>query len=80
MRPFIGLFYQPRMIDGNDFGAISGLNEWQGKPKLSEETRLSAVLATTNTTRLEPGSYPGLGGGKPKTGCLSYGTAKYLTK
>jgi hypothetical protein len=29
--PFIGLFYQPWMIDGDDCGEISGMKESQGK-------------------------------------------------
>jgi hypothetical protein len=37
LRPFIGLLYQPWMIDGDDCGAISGMNEWQGKPKHSKK-------------------------------------------
>jgi hypothetical protein len=27
------LLYQLWMINGDDCGAISGMNEWQGKPK-----------------------------------------------
>jgi hypothetical protein len=29
--------YQPWMMDGEDCGAISGMNEWQGIPKYWEE-------------------------------------------
>jgi hypothetical protein len=33
LRPLIGLLYQPWMIDdGDDYRAISGTNERQGKP------------------------------------------------
>jgi hypothetical protein len=35
---FIDLLFQPWMIDGDDSGAISGMNEWQGKPTYWEET------------------------------------------
>jgi hypothetical protein len=28
LRPFIDLLYQPWMIDGDDCGEISGMNEW----------------------------------------------------
>jgi hypothetical protein len=35
---FIGLLYQPLMIDGDDFGVNSGKNECQGNPKCSEKT------------------------------------------
>jgi hypothetical protein len=38
------------MIANDDYGAISGMNEWQGKPEYSEKTGLNAVLSTTNTT------------------------------
>jgi hypothetical protein len=48
LRPFIGILYQPWMIDGDDCGAISGMNEWQGKPKYSEETWPSAALYITD--------------------------------
>jgi hypothetical protein len=48
--PFTGLLYQPWMIDDDDCGAISGMNEWQGKPKYSEETCPSAALSTTDPT------------------------------
>jgi hypothetical protein len=37
LRPFIGLLYQTRMIDGDDCEAIRGINEWQDKPKYSEK-------------------------------------------
>jgi hypothetical protein len=50
LRPFIGLLYQLWMIDGDDCGAISGTNEWQGKPEYSEETCRSAALSTTDAT------------------------------
>jgi hypothetical protein len=38
------------MIDGDDFGAIIGKNEWQGKPKYSEKTCPRAALSTTDLT------------------------------
>jgi hypothetical protein len=50
LRPFIGLLHQPWMIDGDDCGVISGMNEWQGKPKYWEETCPSAALSTTDPT------------------------------
>jgi hypothetical protein len=61
------------MIDGDDCGAISGMNEWQGKPKYWKETCPSAALSTTN-----PMTCPGLEPGppwEPATNHLSYGTA-----
>jgi hypothetical protein len=42
------LLYQPWMMDGDDCGAISGMNEWQGKPKYPEKTCPSAVLPTAD--------------------------------
>jgi hypothetical protein len=38
LQPFIGLLYQPWLIDGDDCRAISGINEWQGKLKYSEKS------------------------------------------
>jgi hypothetical protein len=38
------------MIDGDDCGAVSGMNEWQAKSKYSEETFPSAALTTTDPT------------------------------
>jgi hypothetical protein len=38
------------MIGGDDFGAISGMNEWQGKQKYSEKTHPSVALSTTDLT------------------------------
>jgi hypothetical protein len=67
------LLYQSWMIDGDGCGAISGMNEWQGKPKYWEKTCPSAT--TTDPTWLDPGSNPGHHGGKPVTNHLSHGTA-----
>jgi hypothetical protein len=38
------------MIDGDDCGGISGMNEWQRTPKYSEITCPSAALSTTDPT------------------------------
>jgi hypothetical protein len=38
LRSFIGVLYQPWMADGDDCGAISGMNEY------SKKTRPSAAL------------------------------------
>jgi hypothetical protein len=43
MRTFIGPLYQPWMIDGDDCGAVGGMNDWQGKPEYWEKTCLSAA-------------------------------------
>jgi hypothetical protein len=50
MRLFIGLLYQPWMVDGDGCGAIGGMNEWQGKPEYSERTCLCAALLTSDPT------------------------------
>jgi hypothetical protein len=49
--------------------------DWQGKPKYSENTCPSATLSTTNPTWPDPGLNPGRHGGKPATNRLSYGAA-----
>jgi hypothetical protein len=50
LRPFVGLLYDPWLIVGDDTSAISGMNEWQGKSKYSEEACPSVVLSTTDPT------------------------------
>jgi hypothetical protein len=49
-----------------------------GKPKYSEKTCPNATSSTTNPTWLDPGSNPGLRGGKPATNRFSYGSALSL--
>jgi hypothetical protein len=49
-------------------------NDWQGKPKYSENIRPRAALSTTTPTCC-PDANPGSCGGKPATNRLSYGTA-----
>jgi hypothetical protein len=58
------------------------MNEWQGKPKCSEETGPSFALSTTDATYLDQGSNPVRRSEKPATNRLSYGTAEttYYTK
>jgi hypothetical protein len=46
----IGLVCQPWMIDGDDCGAISGMNKWQGKQKYWDKTCPSAALSTRDLT------------------------------
>jgi hypothetical protein len=65
LRPFIGLLHQPWMVDADDYGAIGGMNEWQGKPMYSEETFPSAAQTTTDPIRPDLGSKTGRRGGKP---------------
>jgi hypothetical protein len=35
------------MIDGDECGAVNGMNEWQGKPKYLEKTGPSVPLFST---------------------------------
>jgi hypothetical protein len=51
--------YQPCMIYGDECGEISGIVEWQGEAKYSEETRSRASLFTTNNTLFYLGSNTG---------------------
>jgi hypothetical protein len=64
LRPPIGLLWRRRNC----------WNDWQGKPKYSEETCPSAALSTTSPTCC-PDANPDRHGGKPATNRLSYGTA-----
>jgi hypothetical protein len=50
LRPFVGLFYRPWMIDGDDCEAISGMNDWLENPKYVEKICPSAALSTTDPT------------------------------
>jgi hypothetical protein len=75
LRPFTGLLYRPWMIDGDGCGAISGMSEWQVKPKYRKEPCPSAALTTTYPKWRHPGSNTGRRGGQPVTDRLSYGTA-----
>jgi hypothetical protein len=66
------------MIDGDGCGTISGMNEWQGKPKYLEETCRSADLSTTDPTWPDPGSNQGRHAVKLATNRLSYSTAYWI--
>jgi hypothetical protein len=70
LRPFIGLSYQPWIIDGDDCAAIGGMNEWQKKPRNSEKTGKCTAQDTSDPSRLDPGRR----GGKPQTSRLSDST------
>jgi hypothetical protein len=61
----VGLLYQPRIIDDDDYGAVGGMRIGRGN----------------RSTRRKPapvplGSNPGRRGGKPATNRLSYGMAQ----
>jgi hypothetical protein len=68
------LFYQPRMIDDGDCGAIGGM-QLAGETEVLGENLPQCHLSTTNPTLSDPGSNQGRRGGKPATNRLSYGTA-----
>jgi hypothetical protein len=74
LRSFIGLLHQPRLIDDDDddCGAISGMNEWQGKPKYRERT---CPVSTTDTALLDQGTNSGHRDVETGTNLLSYGMA-----
>jgi hypothetical protein len=50
----------------------------RGKPKYSGKTCPSVTLSTTNPTWTDPGSNPGLRGGRPAANRLSHGTAFHM--
>jgi hypothetical protein len=49
LRPIFDLFYQSRMVDDDECGAVGGMSG-KGNAKYSEITCPSAALSTTNTT------------------------------
>jgi hypothetical protein len=51
LRPFIGLFYKPFMMGGDDRRTISEMNEWQDQPKYPKNTCPSVVLSPVNPTK-----------------------------
>jgi hypothetical protein len=63
-------------MDGDYCGAVSGMNEWQGKPKFLERTSPSAALSTTDPTWLVPGLDLGRRGGNPAINHVSCWTAQ----
>jgi hypothetical protein len=69
--PFISLLYQSWMINCYDCGAVSGINDWQGKLEYSDKTYPSVALSTPDPTWLDLGCCSG----KPATNCRSYSTA-----
>jgi hypothetical protein len=65
---FIGPLYQPWMIHNYDCGAISGMNEWQGKRKYLKKTCPSVNLHRLHMT------WPELESGPPRW--EAWGTAR----
>jgi hypothetical protein len=68
-----GLLYKPQMTDEDDFWSNWWNENWQGKPKYSEETYPSATLSTTKSHMTARSRTPDRSGGKPATNRLSYG-------
>jgi hypothetical protein len=71
LQSFIGLLHQPRDIDGDDSGIVTGMNEWQGKPKYLGKTWPSTALSTTDPTRFDTRWNPGRRGENPAANRLS---------
>jgi hypothetical protein len=55
---YIGLLYQPWMIDGDDCGAVGDMNERQGK-RNSRKIPASVLLCPPQTNVTTPGLEPG---------------------
>jgi hypothetical protein len=73
---FIGLLYQPWMIDADDCGAISGVSEWQRKPKYSEKKTCPVPLCPPQIPHdLTPVSSSGRPGREPTNNRLRYSRA-----
>jgi hypothetical protein len=78
LQPFIGLLYQTWMIDGDDWVAISEMNDLQWKPKYSQRISPRVALSTTDLTWLDRGPNPDCRGWKPDTNRPIYGTVYFL--
>jgi hypothetical protein len=50
LQQFVGLLNQPWMIGDDDGGAVSRMDECQGKPKYATKTCHSTALSTTDPT------------------------------
>jgi hypothetical protein len=69
----VGLLYQPRMIDDDDYGAVGGMRI--GRENRSTRRKHAPVPLCTPQIPHDLGSNPGRRGGKPASNRLSYGTA-----
>jgi hypothetical protein len=65
------------MIDGDDCGEISGMNEWQGKPEFSERNLHQCRSVHHRPRMTSLGFEPGQPRLKPTINRLSYGMACY---
>jgi hypothetical protein len=62
--PFINLWYQSRMINGDDCGAISGMNEWHGDTEVLGANLPQCLSVHTYSTWRVLASNPGRRCGK----------------
>jgi hypothetical protein len=69
----VGLLYQPRIIDDDDYGAVGGMKI--GRGNRSTRRKPAPVPLCPPQIPHDLGSNPGRRGGKPATNRLSYGTA-----
>jgi hypothetical protein len=69
----VGLLYQPRMIDNDDYGAVGGMRD--GRGNRSTRRKPAPVPLCPPQIPHDLGSNPGRLGGKTATNRLSYGTA-----
>jgi hypothetical protein len=69
----VGLLYQPRMIDDDDYGAVGEMRI--GRGNRSARKKPAPVPLCPPQIPHDLGSNAGLRGGKPATNRLSYGTA-----
>jgi hypothetical protein len=70
----VGLLYQPRMIDDDDYGAVGGMRI--GRGNRSTRRKPAPVQLYPPQIPHDLGSNPGRRGGKPATNRLSYVTAQ----
>jgi hypothetical protein len=69
----VGLLYQPRMLDDDDYGAVGGMRI--GRGNRSTRRKPAPVPLCPPQIPHDLGSKSGRRGGKPATNRLSYGTA-----
>jgi hypothetical protein len=59
MPSFIGLFYQPWMIDGDDYGAVNGMSGWETEIFRGNVLQCRCMHHRSQTI-IDRGSNPGL--------------------
>jgi hypothetical protein len=73
----VGLLYQPRMIDDDDYVAVGGMRI--GRGNRSTRRKPAPVPLYPPQIPHDLGSNPGLRGGKPASNRLSHGTASSVS-